>query len=452
MDLNDMDLISRLPEDLIYRIMQRLRVRDAARTCLVSKVWINHFWPSYSNFEFSIRGESDQKVELECSLINERLQKSCILQNQSIKRLKLAVCWCSRYLTNNCSSFYDQLSHTAAEGKVVELDLQFNSCLSREYVWNLQPIVLATNTIQVLKLGGDISLLSCSDVDVQLPLLHKLVLSHVEVDDEVLESLLSKCPLLTSVKIQGCGKLKKIELLKHPLLSKVKVLDYSSSVLKKIEIRAQNLKNVAVERCRNQGFKMEIEIRALSVENVLVKDSSDLKTEIVASSLDNLLVQKCYTLTIEVEATCRLKRMCLQDIRMSDGNMFSKLVSKCLSIEEMVIERCDNFTSFKVQKIFHNLKKIVVGGCYHLKEINIFEAPNLRHVELTYCNNLEILEMDAPMLEIICLGAVKENILEKLVSKWVSIKDMSFENCTGLNSLKLQGLPELKMGKSQELW
>ncbi|XP_056688799.1 F-box protein At4g09920-like [Spinacia oleracea] len=185
------DRLSSLPDDLLINILNRLPIKQVAATHILSHRW-SFLWkevttlrlvgylPTYSSFVPISQLMFSQKItafEFDCS---RRVYQSRIYFNDMLRIWVTEICRFRRT-------------------KELKLKLELHN---RFY---LPPIILQTPTIQVLILLDGNFRLNLPSNGIRLPNLIKLQISGNEssLDLQLLNNLLTSCPLLEDVHFQG---------------------------------------------------------------------------------------------------------------------------------------------------------------------------------------------------------------------------------------------------------
>ncbi|XP_060667911.1 F-box/FBD/LRR-repeat protein At4g26340-like [Ziziphus jujuba] len=238
----DDDRISELPEDIMVRIVSLLPLKEAAATSILSKRWRN-IWTFTTNLDF----HDEQTVNY---LFNLPREDYHTLINHA--RLKY-IDGVNRVITKLSS----KTNNTLVGGLINRFRINFDLCRSFSYSIDNWIEFAMKNRVQVLELlfyryGGlarmpdSLYTLGKNHFDPKtLKSLRVLNLASVDISGEVLEWLLSNCPLLERLQVAGSdGNLVNLRILGVPL----KHLEIRGCCIRKLEILdAQNLVSLHIQ-------------------------------------------------------------------------------------------------------------------------------------------------------------------------------------------------------------
>ncbi|KNA14424.1 hypothetical protein SOVF_107330, partial [Spinacia oleracea] len=212
------DRISSLPDEVLGRVLSLLPTKYAVATTVLSSKWNNLYKLSTTlDFDDSISfnsrndlGNEQQKASFK-KFVNEMLAQ-CKMSQITKFRLK-----CGHYCYKNCYLLYDWIDTAASFLKVAELEVSINMVESR-VPWGLKLPQSTCENLVVLKL--DCPFILCVLSSVTFPRLKILYLNGITFGgngstcftahfnpssgDDGLNGLLSCCPLLQELLIQGC--------------------------------------------------------------------------------------------------------------------------------------------------------------------------------------------------------------------------------------------------------
>ncbi|GAV80272.1 Jacalin domain-containing protein/LRR_2 domain-containing protein [Cephalotus follicularis] len=330
------DQISHLPEHIIHHILSFMRSKkDAVRTSILSKRW-GQIWASFSNLEFDqskfqlqdkIRqlsnGElqENRKRKMFIEYVDNTLQ-SRIDQKINIQKFKL-------HLTSYNYEIPISLGRwigMAADSNIQELDLHFPVKTKR----NLPQNIFAVKTITALRVYG-CKLGTCTDI--KFSRLQKLCLGKLHFDEQMLQNLISSCPLMEDLRLIYCSGLKTFQVsgLSH-------------------------LIRVDFHHCR--GLK-DVELQAPDLETFWYHGKKSMCCKI------NL-------------ATCNgLKCLTLEDPNMTDET-FQKQISNFPVLNMLVLSKCDALKTITISS--YRLTTLILRECKNLTEADI-DTPNLLSFE-----------------------------------------------------------------------
>nr|XP_048324200.1 F-box/LRR-repeat protein 25-like [Ziziphus jujuba var. spinosa] len=234
--------ISELPEDIMVRIVSLLPLKEAAATSILSKRWRN-IWTFTTNLDF----HDEQTLNY---LFNLPREDYHTLINHA--RLKY-IDGVNRVITKLSS----KTNNTLVGGLINRFRINFDLCRSFSYSIDNWIEFAMKNRVQVLELlfyrcGGlgrmpdSWYTLGKNHFDPKtLKSLRVLNLASVDISGEVLEWLLSNCPLLERLQVAGSdGNLVNLRILGVPL----KHLEIRGCCIRKLEILdAQNLVSLHIQ-------------------------------------------------------------------------------------------------------------------------------------------------------------------------------------------------------------
>ncbi|XP_039029201.1 F-box/FBD/LRR-repeat protein At4g00160-like, partial [Hibiscus syriacus] len=277
------DLISELPDDVLIRILSFLNPEDAVlKTRFLSHRWkqLWEFWPAVFSFDGLITVDHGRDYA-KCDDIDEPVDDK-FMENLERKRIEF-VKWVSNVLISHQGSTFDELRvrfdlikdsrrdidkwiEIAMRKKVKRLELDIRPLLD----WNFRTYYAFPQ--------------ECFH---GIEFLDSLCLKHVEVTDKTMESILSNCPMLESLRLGN------INLLRHPKVSgsslRLKHLHISEcQSVESIEVSAPNL--VSFEYHEERLVTLDIRHAPKFTELYYYKRPSSKIADIV-SQLSNYLPQ-----------------------------------------------------------------------------------------------------------------------------------------------------------------
>ncbi|WOL08852.1 F-box/LRR-repeat protein [Canna indica] len=214
------DRISNLPDHLLQSILSLIPLKSAVRTSILSRRW-RHLWQhslvSSATLDFGGDFASSQSPKDFAATVAWYLR---LHGDQKLDRLRFLFAPFDLFLPD-----IDTWIAAAARKEVKELELDLSqgilSCVDGHYIDGRQPYLLPESLFRCEALTH-LSLSRCDfDDDVRFGSfghLSSLNLSHVNVTDEMLESLLADCPLLESLSLRNCQRLDAIRILGPPRL------------------------------------------------------------------------------------------------------------------------------------------------------------------------------------------------------------------------------------------
>ena len=185
-----MDKVSRLPDELLVKVLTFLPTKEAVSTSILSKRW-EHLWMWLPKLEYDDQHYSEsERKRLRCFIVRSLpLHKAHVIESL---RLKLSN---SHYFKPQVIKW---IVATAVSRNVLELDI---SCSSYPEKLNILPSNLYTSKSLVILKLGDWILLDVPPM-VSLPSLKTLQLQEVAYSSEgSLQRLLFNCPVLEELKV-----------------------------------------------------------------------------------------------------------------------------------------------------------------------------------------------------------------------------------------------------------
>ncbi|KAA8527507.1 hypothetical protein F0562_034778 [Nyssa sinensis] len=327
--IDTIDWMSELPDHILHRVLSFLPTEEAARTSVLSKSW-QRAWSTRSilNFDETFFGaelnadEDYQKKSL--NFVDESLirYRECKLR---IQKLRLQI----PNLDWNLAFHIDRWIGIAVENGLEELDI----CIETPSVYYRMPqTVLASKSITVLSLKSCVLEQPLPGNSRRLCSLQKLYLFDVRLDEQIIQTLISTCPLIESIDLIFCLGLNK----------------YQISGLHK-------LKEISIFLFKESGFEM-VDIDVPSLEKfVYVATGANVPC------------------TVNVAATPNMKKLHLSCDRITDES-FQELISKFPNLESLSIGCCHMLERIKISS--PRLKRFALVHCDKLVEVKI-DASNL---------------------------------------------------------------------------
>ncbi|KAK8543341.1 hypothetical protein V6N12_015896 [Hibiscus sabdariffa] len=264
------DRISRLPEDVILRILFFLSVKDAARTSVLSKTW-QHIWALLPVFSFCSDALLRQGNLLYASfdankymdLVDKSLEelRHCKVR---IKRFQIHLFEIQRH-ASRFNQFMElanrnQVEELVVHGLVSTLDLKKPSLPLATFA--------STNTFKVLDLKACVLTPELLKDEPRFPCLTKLSLFKVNYSrmDQMVENLLANCHLLKEFFLEDC-EVERVKL-DHPKLERVRILGVVPCLpLERLEISSLQLRYLML--CTSPGRapnEVEVEVDAPNLQ------------------------------------------------------------------------------------------------------------------------------------------------------------------------------------------
>ncbi|KAK6150468.1 hypothetical protein DH2020_015400 [Rehmannia glutinosa] len=352
----DEDIISSLPEHILYHILSFLPTKDAIKTSALSKTW-NSAWKSFPIIIFDQYSFQDSRkhhknlrksVKDFCKYVQESINSRNNGDRTSIQKFQVTVNFYGR-----CSLVYrkylDNWLNFAIENNVKELVLANyrTSGKNKDNRWRyvLPRSLFRASSLENLELFGcqfmEYSKLSYNNGIIGFSL-KRLKLSQVYIDQETLQSVLSDCcHLLEQLSIVSCKGFQVVQVSNCPKLETVDLyLDREEVQI--VSVLAPNLRSVSY------GGGIE------SVQGSLMGSN------------------KCYE---------KLKELKLHDTDITD--VFFRVIGEFSRLEKLEINRCCLLESIRI--FSDGLLELCVSDCVKLREIE-FYAPCLRCFRYDGCH------------------------------------------------------------------
>ncbi|OIT05248.1 f-boxlrr-repeat protein 25 [Nicotiana attenuata] len=307
------DRITELPEHIIYHIIRRVgryNLKEAARTCVLSKTW-NRLWTLRPGLMFNqCSHKSFKSLEKFVKFVDDSLEPY-VKENLSIDSFIL------RQLRHpELASHLDRWMKVAIKLNVRELEIN-----SRALYYNVPDTIYSGKTLTKL------SLRRC----------------NFEIDNSTnkLQRLISTCPFIRDLKLDCCRGIRNLHVFGLVNLEKLELSECEG--LEKVQIQAPNLgKFVYVGMpLYKQQKKREVELlpckidildgyktlEILSLEASTMTDQQFEHQCSKLSSLKELELRRCYTMKNIVIASEKLKKfsllhwMKLEQVKMLTPNL-----------------------------------------------------------------------------------------------------------------------------------
>ncbi|XP_059657087.1 F-box/LRR-repeat protein 25-like isoform X1 [Cornus florida] len=257
-----MDRISCLPDEILVSVLSLLGIREAARTCVLSKRW-KHLW-SFNrvlNFDASqtvLQFESNTEALLgversrNISWVNKVVESHC---GSTIDEFR--VCFC---LNSSSSCVIDRWIEFAITKSVQRLEMELEpSVFCKEHTG--LPYTITNQSYNILFKSP-----ACLS---SIRSLRCLCFSRVNISGEILERFLSDCPLLESLRVEDSEHLVNLKVFGSSL--RLKFLDISLCPnLKDLEVCATSLVSFShsgLSQKMNMQIKDAFQLAKLSISN-----------------------------------------------------------------------------------------------------------------------------------------------------------------------------------------
>lgn len=308
----DADRISKLPDHVIHHILSFLPTIDAVWTSLLSRRW-RRMWYYVPTLKFSQFPPKD--VESFYNFVDDCLKHRMMGMHHDTKSVITSFELNTVYRGRHSKVKLDRWLSFIAQPHLQKLVLNIGSVRRRHYC--LPEVVLNLASLTVLELVF-VELEACYPVS--LPSLEYLHLGHVQMEDEILHTLLLGCPSLEELYIWDCDKLK------SPRVSSscLEFLDLSGNwETFTIKVEAINLQSFAFS---NTAWKKPCSCRfdlasCKKIENLSLRGVSFYPDEDFASFisglplLESLALRQCDLIDIRNQ---HLKFLDVQTVRYKD--------------------------------------------------------------------------------------------------------------------------------------
>ncbi|KAK7255546.1 hypothetical protein RIF29_28959 [Crotalaria pallida] len=354
---SNMDRISYLPQSILHDIMSRLPEKDADRISVLSKSW----YDTWSTFPFLVFDESryettkipeDASVELKAHALLLDKYKFCLAvlcsllnfesEGLGIRKFKLVFKrYTPRKVLSHINRWMELVCYSGVE--VLQLDKGVeepqhdnpSSSYSIEEFSCLPPCVLEAKSLIKLELSWNFRVdQAFLNHPIKFCSLQLLSLKHVYLGDgQVIQNLISSCPLIENIELVFCYGLKSVSIHSLPKLMRVFI--------------------VGIE---------EVDVDAPSLE-FLFYDVSGFKT-IIPGKID---MDKCKN----------LRELCLVQMTsiIITDQWFLELFRTFPLLEMLTLEAFYMFDMIYISSV--QLKVLDLCNCYDSDDIEI-DAPNLK--------------------------------------------------------------------------
>jgi hypothetical protein len=253
------DRLSELSEQVVEHILSFIPLKKILQLSTLSKRW-QKVWTLFPIPQFNSKfyesnlyeisgNEKKRKIKIKSEEFNYFVERTLVCrcrQKLSINmfNLKIRVMCEPDYVVANRWIGY------AIKSNVKELNLGLKSYVysseEKPDEYQVPESILRAKSIILLNLFGGNLKSKSSYNDINLSSLRKLVLSRVDMDDQIFRSLIYGCPVLEEIEIGRCYGLKNIHLPAClPKLMSIKLL-FCYEELESFEMEAPNLKKLVL--------------------------------------------------------------------------------------------------------------------------------------------------------------------------------------------------------------
>ncbi|EYU30193.1 hypothetical protein MIMGU_mgv1a021686mg, partial [Erythranthe guttata] len=290
-----MDRISELSEDILQRILSLLSQEEAVRTSVLSKSW-REIWCTRPNLDLS---DTNFKEEF-LSTVEKTLQRYC---DQRICLEKFQLSMSLDYSDLKSIWFLEKWIQALTNMGVKEFRLSIYSKDSRRTTGRvkLPSVVFEAEFLQDLHVEGFMLDRTTIERNILSKHLKKLHLEKVNIEDRIFEKIITSCPLIETLSLESCKRLRNI---KANNLLRLKKFSFSSSFDEKcsIEIHPASLETIKIEYA-DVSFPKGAEFHSLNslyMERVMLFSFDDFSS-CKFPSLDNLVILYCDGLDESIE-------------------------------------------------------------------------------------------------------------------------------------------------------
>ncbi|KAK6155357.1 hypothetical protein DH2020_009605 [Rehmannia glutinosa] len=323
-----MDRISQLPEGVLHHILSFLSQKEATQTCLLAKSW-RHVSSTRPNIEFleenwfkgnkvaflSVLDKTLQKYHDQKLRIQEFRVKISKLDSESISLLEK---WIPIIMVN-------------MGVKTFNLDLFSNTW----ELFDLPSVVFKAESLQKLDLLGCKLNIQNPLNKVQFKHLQTLHLTQVYINDETFEKIISSCPLIVVVGLNGCEGLRTIKVNKGHNL---KEFDFSD-----------------VPWYKKVDYECSIEIDIQTIETIKIYGNGYWHYQLKYLS--------------------HLKSLYLTNVRLASWPFDIFSCNYLPNLEDLTICNCLGFT--ELQLLNHSIKRLAIKGLDEPDNKAVIEASNI---------------------------------------------------------------------------
>ncbi|KAH7840439.1 hypothetical protein Vadar_016982 [Vaccinium darrowii] len=362
---DNVDRISQLPEPIIHHILSLLPTEDAVCTSFLSKTW-RRMWSTFPVIDFRLvdgkyfakHGIKEWDAETSkyefLSFVEESLKRR-LVQDFSIDKFRMYILfgdlkdftpWMDRWLT------------IITERNVKELDLTVLVC-SGDY--SLPKVVLGAKSIYVLRLSGCNLNLNVADSIIKFLQLQELHLERMHVDEWMIQTFTSSCPLIEFLELNSCRGLDSL-CLPSSLLQLNKVVLSAWRGLKIVLIEAPNL--IHFDSMNTSTVPCEINLVACSKS---LRKLSLFCVTMTEEEFQNLM---SFTPSVEVLELYRLDRC-------------SRIMISSQNLKRLVLKDCNKWLVAEIGT--PNLLSVEHTSYEMYLSFNSINSAHLREVDLEFC-------------------------------------------------------------------
>ncbi|EYU40826.1 hypothetical protein MIMGU_mgv1a018034mg, partial [Erythranthe guttata] len=258
-----MDIISSLPQEILQRILYFLSQEDVVRTSVLSKSW-RHVWCTRPNLVFSDQTFKGKKQDF-LSTVDKTIQR---YRDQRLCVEEFDLCMLVDGSEDRESvTFLENWIPLLKNMGMKKFDLSIRARHCRKFT-DMPSVVFGAESLQYLHVAKFVMHERSIERLVLLKHLDQLHLKKVYIEDAVFQRIISSCPSIETMIIEGCKGLKKINLSDLPNL-----IYFNFDEPCSIEIRAPSIETINITY-GNIRFRKGAEFRNLINLHLRGVDSS----------------------------------------------------------------------------------------------------------------------------------------------------------------------------------
>ncbi|KAE9465707.1 hypothetical protein C3L33_02414, partial [Rhododendron williamsianum] len=302
------DRISQLPEPIIHHILSFLPTEDAVCTNVLSKTW-HSMWSTFPVFDFRLvdgkyfakHGIEDWDAETSkdefLSFVEESLKRR-LVQDFNIDKFQMYIIFSS---LKSLTPWMDRWLTIITERNVKELVLIVH-CTGH---YSLPSVVLGAKSIYVLRLSNCNLNLNVADGIIKFSQLRELQLREMHVDEWMIQTFTSSCPLIESLELSSCRGLNSLCLPSSLLqLSKINLVACSKS-LRKLSLLSATMTEEEFQNLMSLTPSVEVlELYYLGRCSRIMISSQNLKRLVLKACKKWLVAEIDTPNLLSVEHTC----------------------------------------------------------------------------------------------------------------------------------------------------
>ncbi|KAH9627127.1 hypothetical protein KSS87_019426 [Heliosperma pusillum] len=330
------DRISELPEFILHNILSMLDTKEAGRASILSKRWygawlsipVLNFQPLY--FSSETEDDDTHTVERFVEFVDKTMQRY-FTQKYRITKMNLIL----PKVDEKLESFVDKWVMIAVQNQIQRMEIQI---IGGEDKYRLPEILFSSKSLNYLK---------CCKVGLpyyatmELISLEYLILVLETVDEDMLQEMISFCPLVE--------------------------LDI---------IYKNHLKNISLPLIRKVNREVE------------GRSSGTMQSSLQASRLQKFVYRSCcpdspWPWNMNVVALKNLRKLEIDCAPVTD-DIVSELAYGLVALESLVLDTCSMLKCIKISSIsLKELQILYSLNFNHLKNV-VVDAPNLREFSYKY--------------------------------------------------------------------